>query len=147
MKNRQTLFSIMLLTAMLVFGGFASAENTNDTQSVVIHLSKYSNDLHAVNMALKIGQLMAKEGADVTLFLDLEGVRLVDLKQPADLKWGNGESVESLYNSFVDAGGNVLVCPHCAKAAGVVDLRKGAMIANSESLAQRLVQADKILDY
>lgn len=148
----KTLFVIVvsvLLTSTLMFSTVASAEETSTlhTQSIIIHLSKYSNDLHAVNMALKIGHLMAKDGSDVTLFLDLEGVRLVDKKAPINLKWGSGESVKDLYNNYVDAGGKVLVCPHCAKAAGVEDLRKGAVIANNESLAKAISQADKVLDY
>lgn len=119
----------------------------NDQQNVLIHLSNYTNDLHSVNMALKVGHMLSDADMSVTLFLDLEGVRLADKHQPQNLAWGTGDSIEMLYNQFVSAGGNVLVCPHCAKAAGVKDLRKGAVIADKDTLVKAITNADKILDY
>ena len=83
-------------------------------------------------------------------FLDLEGVRLADQRQPNDLRWGsNKSSLKSLYLVYVKAGGKVLVCPHCAKAQGLTrkSLRAGAKIAAPEQLATLLLEADKILDY
>ncbi|MDW3094614.1 MAG: DsrE family protein [Gammaproteobacteria bacterium] len=140
------LISVLILMSVVFFGG-THASDHSDKQNIVIHLSNYTNDLHSVNMALKIGHLLSKSGESVTLFLDLEGVRLVDKNQPQDLTWGNGDSVMSLYNQFITAGGKVLVCPHCAKAAGVSDIRDGAKLANSDSLLKVMVDADKILDY
>jgi hypothetical protein len=81
------------------------------------------------------------------LFPDLEGIRPADKNQPLDIKWGSGETVSDLYDAFIDAGGNVVVCPHCAKAAGVKDLRKGAITGDKKNLSRIFIEADKILDY
>lgn len=136
---------ILALTIALL--GNANASGHNDEQNILIHLSNYTNDLHSVNMALKLGHMLSEAGSSVTLFVDLEGVRLVDKHQPQQLTWGSGESIETLYNQFISAGGSVLVCPHCAAAAGVTDVRKGAVIADKDSLTKAITAADKILDY
>lgn len=120
-----------------------------EAQKVVIHLSHYTDDLHATMMALKLGKAMAAKGAEVTLLLDLEGVRLVDADQPQDLRWGPDTPVATHYDAFVKAGGKLLVCPHCAAAAGVekAKLRPGARIGEEMELADALLAADKVLDY
>ncbi len=143
MKKLLATLTIVLIS---IFGS-VNASDHNDEQNVVIHLSNYTNDLHSVNMALKLGHMLSEAGSSVTLFVDLEGVRLVDKHQPQNLTWGAGESIETLYNQFISAGGSVLVCPHCAKAAGVTEVRKGAVIADKDSLMKAITSADKILDY
>ena len=45
-------------------------------------------------------------------------------KQALDLRWGQAEApLLSFWTDFVAAGGKVLVCPDCAKAAGVTEVR------------------------
>lgn len=119
-------------------------------QEVVVHLSKGTNDLHAVMMGLKLGTGMAGKGARVTLFLDLEGVRVADRRTEDALTWGEGHAtLGELYATFVEAGGGVLVCPHCAKAAGIGpgDLRPGARVGTFDEITALMLSADKILDY
>jgi sulfur relay (sulfurtransferase) complex TusBCD TusD component (DsrE family) len=128
----------------------AQAEPVAPAQRVVVHLSHATDDLHAPFMALKLAQAMQEKGAQVTLLLDLEGVRVADTRQPNDMHWGSGEPLASHYNGFIKAGGKVLVCPHCASAVGLdmKSLRPGAQIAKDiGELAAVLIAADKILDY
>lgn len=141
------LISIVSITLVLLLSTAAASEDDHHKDNILIHLSSYTDNLHAVSMALKIGHLLSKNDTTVTLFLDLEGVRLADTHQPQKLAWGTGDTIEELYSAYVDAGGIVLVCPHCAKAAGVVDLRQGAEIANPKSMLKVFKNADKILDY
>jgi hypothetical protein len=44
-------------------------------------------------MALKLGTAMQEAGSYVTLFVDLEGVRVADSRQPQHLRWGDGAPV------------------------------------------------------
>ncbi len=127
----------------------ARAQDSKVSQKVVIHLKHYTDDLHAVNMALKLGSALQKKGAAVTLMLDLDGVRLADARQPQDLRWGGETPIATYYEDFVRSGGKMLVCPHCAHAAGLTDenLRDGARIGNEGDLAQLILDADKVLDY
>jgi predicted peroxiredoxin len=138
------------ISAALLFGGWGTRSVfAQEKQTVVVHLTHFTDDLHATFMALKLASAMQQKEAQVTLVLDLEGVRLVSAQQPQDLKWGTSDAISGYYDAFVKAGGKIMVCPHCAQAAGVdaKTLRSGAQIVKEEELAATLLAADKILDY
>lgn len=119
-------------------------------QKVVVHLSHFTDDLHRCFMALKLANLMQEAGAEVTVFLDLEGVRLAERRQPLDMTWGsNPTKLSEHYDKFVDAGGKVVLCPHCAQGARIGDpaLKRHAEIGDEKTLGDLLLAADKILDY
>ncbi|NJL27596.1 MAG: DsrE family protein [Thermoanaerobaculia bacterium] len=138
-----------LLVALLAPATPVMGQEPQKAQKVVIHLKHYSDNLHAVSMALKLGTAIQKKGGEVTLMLDLEGARLADARQPQDLRWGGETPMATFYEAFTNAGGKVLVCPHCANAAGLKekDLRGGARIGTEDDLAQLILDADKVLDY
>ena len=150
MLNTRVL-GLLLVVVFVVFSLWIPTADAahHEGESVVVHLSQFGNDLHAVSMALKLATAMQQAGHQVTLFIDMEGVRLADKRQPLDLRWGQGAPIEELYQGFVEAGGKVLVCPHCAAAAGLESgsLRKGATIGTTESITKTLGGATKILDY
>lgn len=101
-------------------------------------------------MALKMANTLQAKGARLTLFLDLEGVRLADSRRPDILSWGaSQDTINTMYNKFIDAGGKVVLCPHCAEHEGLKagDLRKGAALGSTDQLATMILEADKILDY
>ena len=119
-------------------------------QKVVVHLSHFTDDLHRCFMALKVANLMQDYGAEVTIFLDLEGVRLAERKQELDFTWGpDSPKLSEHYEQFAAGGGKVLVCPHCAKSAHVTDpgLKRNADIATMPMLGKMLIEADKVMDY
>jgi predicted peroxiredoxin len=144
----------MLVGTMLLCAVFLAAPPTQAQTAaparVVVHLTHATDNLHATFMALELARAMQEKGMQVTLLLDLEGVRVADTRQPNDLLWGHGKTLASHYDAFGKAGGKVLVCPHCAGAAGLdaKSLRPGARIAkDAGELADALIAADKILDY
>ncbi|MGQ9915577.1 MAG: DsrE family protein [Thermogutta sp.] len=127
-----------------------SRQRVEETQSAVVHLSHFTDDLHRAFMALKVANLMQSRGVKTTLFLDIEGARIADDRQALEVKWGSSEmTLAELYQKFISAGGKVVVCPHCAKAAGLGSehVRDGAGIATEDELAIMLVTAAKIMDY
>ncbi|MGB7346963.1 MAG: DsrE family protein [Pirellulaceae bacterium] len=148
-----------LATAMLlsVNSGFAAeATVVDDTkidgkgQKVVVHLSHFTDDLHRCFMAVKVANLMQEYGAEVTLFVDLEGVRLAARKEHLKFTWGeNSPQLAELYEKFADGGGKVVVCPHCAHSAHLTDpgLKRNAEIGTMPALAKLLIEADKVMDY
>ncbi len=138
-----------LLLAVALPMSSALADSESNADQIVVHLSHFADDLHAVTMSLGLAAGMANEGATVTLMLDLEGPRLVDNRQSLDKTWGGGKSVGELYDAFIAAGGTVLVCPHCAHHTGLTsdNLRDGARIAAEGELAKLVVAADKVIDY
>lgn len=123
---------------------------TTQPEKVVVTMKRGTNDLHATAMALQLATTLAEKGAEVTAFANLEAVRLFDERQPAALRWGmSSESISDLYAGFIEAGGKVLVCSHCAQAAGLSSdqLRQGATIANADRVADVMLAADKVIDY
>ena len=137
-----------------MFSALSATGDTPETpkavQKIVVHLSHFTDDLHRCFMALKIGTLMQKSGAHVTLFLDLEGVRLAERRQTLDMTW-NSDTPTLLkhYEDFIGAGGKVLLCPDSAHSAHIGDmsLKKHAEIGSEPVLGKMLLEADKILDY
>ena len=137
--NNLLIASILALTLSVA----ASAE------SLLVHLSHGTDNLHAASMALKVATVGAQNGLEVTLFLDLEGVRIIDKRQPLDLQWGGSSTLEVLLGNYLKSKGKILVCPHCCQAAGIEpeNLRSGAQILDAETMGRMLVEADKIFDY
>ncbi len=156
--NLKTLFPLVLI--VLVAAGTMLVGQERERQprrlqraqprQAVVHLSHFTDDLHRGFMALKVANMMQKGGVPTTLFLDIEGARVADKDQSLEVRWGPSETtMAELYAAFVEADGKVVVCPHCAHAAGLdkESLREGAMIATEEQLGQILMRADKIMDY
>ena len=151
MKRMRTLVAVLagisVFFTMSGIGGVLAGAQVK--QQIVVHLKHYTDDLHAALMALTIAELMQSKGAQVTLMLDLEGVRLADARQPLDLQWGQGSTAAKAYDAFVKAGGKVMVCGHCAMAVGLDEksLRPGAQMAQEGGLAELIIAANKVLDY
>ncbi|MFB2977544.1 DsrE family protein [Microseira sp. BLCC-F43] len=122
-----------------------------NNQKIVVHLTHGTDDLHAVFMALKLASNLQKQGAQVTLLLTLEGVRIVDVTQPLDLRWGKKNmTLAELYQDFLSAGGTVRVCPVCAEAVGIDanSLRPGAQLAvENNDIPSLILGADKVLGF
>ncbi len=121
-----------------------------EPKASVVTLVHGTDELHPVMMALKVGTALVERGETVTLFLQVEAVRLAGEDQPLDLRWGSSAvTLGDRLSAFVDAGGTVLVCPHCAAAAGLEadDLREWATLATEEQVAEMFAAADKVIDY
>jgi predicted peroxiredoxin len=162
MQKQFTLLAFTAALALSVIGVFSvvaqpatqsssTIENQNPPQRILINLKHYTDDLHAAIMALKIANGLQDRGAEVTMLLNLEGVRLVDKNAPGDLKWGTSDaSPAALLNSFLNAGGKVMVCPHCSAAVGIGpdDLREGVtMSSGQDSNIRAFLEADKVIGY
>jgi predicted peroxiredoxin len=141
--------ALVVVAAAVIFGTMGFSTQAEGGQKIVVHLQHWTDDLHAVFMAVKLAGAMQAKGAKVTLFASLEGARLADGRQPIEMRWGMSASLSRHYKSFTEAGGKVLVCPHCAAAAGMdaESLRLGARIATEEEVVEVLLAAEKILDY
>jgi predicted peroxiredoxin len=137
-------------TAFVTGSAIADGAEAGDQQKVVVHLSHFTDDIHACFMAFKVASLMQEEGADVTVFLDMEGVRLAARRQELAFTWGpESPPLSKYYEQFTSKGGKVLLCPHCAKSAHLTDpgLKRNAELATMVALGKLLIDADKVIDY
>ncbi len=119
-------------------------------QSIVVHLSHFTDDLHRTFMALKTADLLVGEKVKVTLYLDLEAVRLAERRQDLEVTWGKSPTtLNEIYTRFTEKGGRVLLCPHCAHGARVepIGTRAHALIATEAELRSMWLEADKVIDY
>jgi predicted peroxiredoxin len=74
-------------------------------QKVVVHLTHHADNLRAVKMAVHLANMLQTTGAEVTLLLDVEGVRLASSREPQEMMiWGKGEPISSEFAAFVRAG-------------------------------------------
>jgi predicted peroxiredoxin len=123
---------------------------TTEKKHIVVCLGHYTDDLHAAPMAVSFAKTMQERGQKVTLMLTLEGVRLADARTPQDLRWEHGEDIAKAYDGFRKAGGDIIVCPHCAEAVGIDEksLRPGARFGkDGNDLVDVLIAADTVIDF
>jgi predicted peroxiredoxin len=134
------------LLPLLMLVALPHAVQAQDTQ-VVVHIGQFSNDAHSVTMGLGLANMLQRAGADVTVFVDREGVRLADERQPAPV-FGDTDAAD-LVEKFLEAGGDFLVCPHCAMQAGLDEahLRDGFAMGDPESITALFMAADKVISY
>lgn len=143
-RPASTPFLLPLLLALFTMGADSAAAQQ---KNVVVHIGQYSNDLHSMAMGLGLADNLRKHGAEVTVFLDREAVRIADRGQPY-LIFGDTDT-EALMASFLNGGGTVIVCPHCAELGGVEasELRRGMTLGTMESIAQLFLAADLVIDF
>jgi len=152
-----SIFSVALAACPLAAGcasmvapaAYAQAPQTAQNQQIVVHLGSFTNDLHSAFMALSLATNLQKSGAKVTVFLDREGVRLADVRERGDLTWGDSGGSSAAMTEFVQAGGKVVLCPHCASLAGIeaTHVRSGARIATHDEVAALFLAATKVIDF
>jgi sulfur relay (sulfurtransferase) complex TusBCD TusD component (DsrE family) len=64
------------------------------------------------------------------------------------LTYGDSD-LDTLLSNYLDGGGSVLVCPHCAELGGVEpsELRDGFEMGTQESITELFMNADTVVDY
>src|ERR671915_731855 len=95
---------------------------------VVINLATGLEDAERVMIAFLVGGAAAEQGKRVVMFLTKEAVRLA-VPEHADAVACDGcPPLARLFQQFADNGGELLVCPICAKARKVDE---GNLVGNA----------------
>lgn len=174
---KKTLFSLMTLAAALTLGMTggvtAAAEgppglDCPDGQNVVVHLKRHINDLQGAQVAVRLATVLESQVIDmpggspdepvnVTLFLTLQGPRLIDPANPQDLVFGSApETLEQVVEGFLAAGGTIYACPLCATEIGLEpesellyreEYPDQVKIAGGPEIVRTFLCADKVLDF
>jgi predicted peroxiredoxin len=137
-------------------------------QNIVVHLKRHINDLQGAQVAVRLATVLEQQVIDmpgsspddhvnVTLFLTLQGPRLVDPAQPQDLVFGSAsETLEQVVEGFLSAGGTIYACPLCATEIGLDgssellytdDYPDNVKVAGGPEIVKTFLCADKVLDF
>jgi len=77
-----------------------------------------SDDLNRAGMALGFStKILTQKKIPVTVFLNVEGVRIADRNIP-EHKHANGKSLKEMLETFLFEGGRVIICKMCMKNVG-----------------------------
>jgi len=147
-SNTSTSILVLLAIAVWAMVGTLNPTLAQDAEkTIVVHIGQYSNDLHSATMGVSLAGKMQEAGAEVTIFVDREAVRMGEQGQPL-LRYGDSD-LEILLSNFLEGGGSVLVCPHCAELGGVEpgELRSGFTMGTPESIAALFLNADTVISY
>jgi len=99
---------------------------------VFIHISSGYDNPHKALMPLKMAMMMAKD-KDVTVYLDIEAVKMV-LNDSRDMKFSDFPPLKEILKHLIDAKITIMACPACLKVAGKTadDLMPGVIVAEKE---------------
>lgn len=103
---------IFFLATVLAGVGMASESD----QKLFINLSSDRMDRAAMAIGFATKARKQKQ-IPVTLFLNVDGVRLADKRLP-EHRHANGSSLKHMLHGLVNAGGRVIICPVCMQNAG-----------------------------
>ena len=87
-----------------------------DGEKLFVNLS--SDDINRAAKAIGFStKILTQKKIPVTIFLNVEGVRIADKNIP-EHRHANGKSSKEMLAAFMDAGGQVIVCPMCMENVG-----------------------------
>lgn len=122
--------SILSILFVLFSGSLAAAEQ----DSLFINLT--SNEINRAAMAVNFGhRVMQKKKLPTTIFLNVDGVRLVNKHIPQH-QHANGKTIHQMLQAFMADGGKVIACPMCMKHVGGMtksDLIDGVLIGGPKT--------------
>jgi predicted peroxiredoxin len=95
---------------------------------VVVNLATGLEDPERVTVAFLVGGAAAEQGKRVAMFLTKEAVRLALPGFAQGVACDGCPPLGRLFEQFAENGGELLVCPICAKARAVDE---GTLVANA----------------
>ena len=145
MRNIKSLS--FLLTLLLALASQSVLADSG--QRLFVNLS--SDNINRAAMAIGFStKVLQMKKIPVTIFLNVEGVRLADKNIPGH-RHANGKTLQEMLAAFIKAGGRVLVCPMCMKNVGGMtagDLIDGVEVGSPDVTMPALFAEDTtVLSY
>ena len=110
MKLVSKLVSVVAFVCVMAAQSVIASESG---QKLFVSLS--SDEINRATMAIGFSTgVLTKKKIPVTIFLNVDGVRIADKNIP-EHKHANGQSTKEMLATFMQAGGRVIVCPMCMK--------------------------------
>jgi hypothetical protein len=118
---------------------------------VLVHISAgdgaSSYEVHSAQMGVDHALSMLRNGKDVAILLDVNGVNLAAKNATGEL-----QPISGMLETFLNEGGRVIACDHCVGMAGMTiqDLKPGVEIDTHPDMPkmQRIIDRGAVvLDY
>lgn len=113
----------------------AATGTTLGGQEKSLFVNLTSNEMNRAAMAINFAtRVRAKKQIPVSIFLNVDGVRLVNRHIPGSTHV-SGNTLQEMLIGFMAAGGKVIACPMCMKNVGGMtkaDLLEGVLIGSSD---------------
>lgn len=145
------IIAAVLLAAITIIPAFqtASAATANPQNIYVIHIKSGDPEdhfqTHSAQMGVEHALAFKKAGKQVVVFLDVNGVKLIDNNHPEEL----GYHYDTL-KSFLKSGGKIIACQHCLEMNEIDSPLKGVTVdkhPTMPALQKALESARIVLDY
>ena len=125
--------SVWIFVFFLILVGTGSAVGKEGNKSLFVNLT--SNEIDRAAMAITFStRVRTQKQIPVTIFLNVDGVRLVNRNIPGNTHV-SGKTLQEMLASFIASGGKVIACPMCMKNVGGMkksDLLKGVVVGGSD---------------
>ena len=125
--------SVWMFVLVMVLVGAGNVFASEVQESLFVNLT--SNEMDRAAMAINFStRIRTQKKIPVTIFLNVDGVRLVNRKIPGNTHI-SGQTLQEMLASFMVAGGKVIACPMCMKNVGGMtkaDLIDGVVVGSSD---------------
>ena len=111
-----------------MFVNIREGRSMAETDKVVINLATGLEDPERVTVAFLVGGAALQKGKQVSMFLTKEAVRLGLPGHAEGVACDGCPPLPRLFEQYADGGGELLVCPICAKAR---KLDEGDLVGNA----------------
>ncbi len=127
--------------ALVMVGMLSAVTAAQGKQSVFVNLT--SDEAQRVTMALNFSNSLLKDGQDVTIFLNVDGVRI------GSAKVAGLAAQRTELQAFMKAGGKVIICAHCMQVRGVTqaDLMPGLTMGGEGAGRQAFLASTRQISY
>lgn len=142
-------WSSLPLMLVLLAGLWLPSAHAADDEKLFVSLT--SDEINRASMAIMFShKVLTERKIPVTIFLNVEGVRLADTSIP-QAKHPSGKSPAKMLTGFMADGGTVLICPMCMKNVGGIapeQLLEGVQVGKPDVTWPALfAEGTRILSY
>jgi sulfur relay (sulfurtransferase) complex TusBCD TusD component (DsrE family) len=119
-----------------------------DSNELLINLtSDATENAHSTFMGLHFAENALKDGMDVTIFMNVDGVKL--LQPGADTLMFDGENIRGILNSIAENDGKVIACPHCMQIHGISkeDLPENFILGEKDVMMAKIRSNPTVFTY
>lgn len=109
--------------------------------------SDVATEPHSIMMGLHLAQKALRNDIPAIVFLNVHGVKL--FAAGAEKLSYRDENFHAVIRQLLDAGGQVLVCPHCAMVHGIQEQNflPGAQLGTEDTLIAAIKQNPTVFTY